>query len=106
LVLHKIADLNMAGDQGSKMAAMAKSLLADADVKVIYRQDQSALKLTSDEMDLSSRERGLLKKLSKGQGLWRIGESSFEVMNELTNAEIPLFDTDERMNTKIQQEAA
>lgn len=106
LVLHKIADLNMAGDQGSRMASMAKSLLADADVKVIYRQDASALKLTSDEMDLSSRERGILKTLSKGEGLWRIGESTFEVMNELTNAELPLFDTDERMVTTTEQEAA
>lgn len=85
---------------------MAKSLLADADVKVIYRQDASALKLTSDEMDLSSRERGILKTLSKGEGLWRIGESTFEVMNELTNAELPLFDTDERMVTTTEQEAA
>lgn len=98
LVLHKIADLDMAGDKGSRMSAMARSLLADADVKVIYRQDQSALKITLEELDLSTRERGILKSLPKGVGLWRLGDSSFEVYNELTNAELPLFDTDDRMD--------
>ena len=103
LVLHKIADLDMAGDRGSKMAAMAKSLLADADVKVIYRQDRSALEVTSSEMELSDRERALVRFLPKGTGLWRLGESSFEVQNMLTRAELPLFDTDERMDKKKQE---
>jgi len=103
LVLHKIADLDMAGDRGSKMAAMAKSLLADADVKVIYRQDRSALEVTSSEMELSDRERSLVRFLPKGTGLWRLGESSFEVQNMLSKAELPLFDTDERMDKKTTQ---
>lgn len=98
LVLHKIADLDMAGDRSSRMAAMAKSLLADADVKVIYRQDRSALQVTSSEMELSDREVSLVRSLPKGTGLWRLGDSSFEVKNELTKAELPLFDTDERMD--------
>lgn len=98
LIMHKVSDLDMAGDQGSKMAAMAKSLLADADVKVIYRQDASALRITTDEMELSDRERALIKTLPKGTGLWRLGNSSFEVKNDLTRAEIPLFDTDARMD--------
>ena len=98
LVLHKIADLEMAGDKDSRMAAMAKSLLSDADVKVIYRQDRSALKVTGSEMELSDRERALVRSLPKGTGLWRLGDSSFEVQNRLTKAELPLFDTDERMD--------
>lgn len=99
LILHKVSDLNMAGDAGSKMAAMAKSLLADADVKVIYRQDESALKLTREEMDLSDRERSLLKHLNEGVGLWRLGGSSFQVKNDLTRVERELFNTDERLVT-------
>jgi len=106
LVLHKIADLDMAGDKGSRMTAMAKSLLADADVKVIYRQDQSALKITLEELDLSSRERSIVKSLDDGVGLWRLGQSSFQIKNELTNAEKPLFDTDERMGIKSDEEGA
>lgn len=99
LILHKIADLDMAGDAGSKMAAMAKSLLADADVKVIYRQDRSALRVTTDELELSDRERSLLKYLDEGVGLWRLGESSFQVKNDLTRVELRLFNTDERLVT-------
>lgn len=99
LIMHKIADLDMAGDRGTKMAAMAKSLLADADVKVVYRQDRSALRVTMDELELSERERALVKTLPKGVGLWRLGESSFQVGNDLTKAELPLFDTDDRMRT-------
>lgn len=99
LVMHKISDLDMAGDQKSRMAAMARSLLADSDVKVIYRQDASALKVTMEELDLSDRERSLIKSLDKGVGLWRLRDSSFEVANDRSRAETPLFDTDERMRT-------
>ena len=98
LILHKVSDLNMAGDVGSKMAAMAKSLLADADVKVIYRQDAAALRVTMDELELNERERSLLRTLPKGEGLWRVNQATFEIANELTEAEIPLLDTDERMD--------
>lgn len=85
---------------------MAKSLLADADVKVIYRQDRSTLKLTTDELDLSDRERSLLKHLGKGVGLWRLGGSSFEVKNDLTRVELALFNTDERLVTTIAERQA
>lgn len=106
LILHKVSDLNMAGDQGSQMAAMARSLLADADVKVIYRQDAAALKLTMEELDLSSREREVLKVLPKGQGLWRVGRDTFHIYNELTPAEEPLLDTDSRMDKTPAEESS
>ncbi|WP_246858598.1 conjugal transfer protein TraC [Citricoccus sp. SGAir0253] len=99
LILHKVSDLDMAGDRGSKMAAMAKSLLADADVKVIYRQDASALRVTTDELELSDRERSLLKYLDEGVGLWRLGGSSFQVKNDLDRVELGLFNTDQRLTT-------
>lgn len=97
LILHKLADLEMSGDQGSRMEAMAKSLLADADVKVIYRQDSSALAVTMTELDLSDRERGVLKNLEKGVGLWRLGQASFQVQNELSPDELRLFNTDQKL---------
>lgn len=97
MILHKVTDLDMAGAEGSRMVALAKSLLADADVKVIYRQDAAALRITADEMDLSEREKTLLKTLQEGTGLWRVGEATFEVANTRTKVEVPLFDTDGRM---------
>ena len=98
LIMHKVTDLDMAGPEDSPMGAMAHGLLADADVKVIYRQDASALRATAQEMQLSPREKILLKSLDKGTGLWRVGEATFQVANDLTRAEIPLFDTDSRMD--------
>lgn len=100
LILHKVNDLNMAGDSGSQMAAMAKSLVADADIKVIYRQDRTALRATMDELDLNEREKSLLSTLRKGQGLWRVGEASFEVVNLRSAEEIALVDTDDRMDRR------
>lgn len=97
LILHKVSDLNMAGDQGSQMAAMAKSLLADADIKVIYRQDAAALNATTQELELNDRERTMLKSLPKTTGLWRLGQLTFHVRNDLTDEELPLFDTDQRL---------
>src|SRR5699024_12534799 len=79
LILHKLADLEMSGDKGSRMEAMAKSLLADADVKVIYRQDASALRVTMDELDLSDRERGGWRQRKKGGGWGRVGDAGFKV---------------------------
>ncbi|NWN87277.1 MAG: conjugal transfer protein TraC [Micrococcaceae bacterium] len=98
LIMHKIADLDMAGDQGSQMAAMARSLLTDSDVKIIHRQDETALRTTMDEIELSDREEHMLKNLPKGVALWRVRNSTFEVKTKLTEAEMPLFDTDERMD--------
>lgn len=97
LILHKVSDLNMAGDQGSQMAAMAKSLLADADIKVIYRQDAAALRSTTEELELNDKERQMLKTLPKGTGMWRMGQKTFHVSNDLTVEEEPLFDTDQRL---------
>ena len=96
LLMHKVTDLDMAGDAGSQMAAMANSLLADADVKVIYRQDAAALKATTNQLELNERERTKLRSYQKGEGLWRVGQASFEVYNKLTSEEEPLLDTDQR----------
>ena len=94
--MHKVTDLDMAGDAGSQMAAMANSLLADSDVKVIYRQDSAALKATTNQLELNERERTKLRSYQKGEGLWRVGQASFEVYNKLTSEEEPLLDTDQR----------
>lgn len=100
LLMHKVTDLDMAGDAGSQLAAMANSLLADADVKVIYRQDSAALSSTTRQLELNDRERTILKSFQKGEGLWRVGQASFEVYNKLTSEEMPLLDTDQRTSSE------
>ena len=101
LIMHKISDLDMAGDKGSQMAAMARSLLSDTDIKIIHRQDETAMRSTTDEIMLSEREEHILKNLPKGVALWRIRNSTFEVKTKRTEAEIPLFDTDTRMDMTL-----
>lgn len=99
LIMHKVTDLNMAGDSGSQMAAMAQSLLADADIKVIYRQDPAALRATTSQLELNDKERAQLPVLQKGTGLWRIGQKTFRVRNTRTTPEAELFDTDQKLRT-------
>ena len=41
VVLHKLADLQAAGDAGSRAARIAEGLIADASTRIIYHQDES-----------------------------------------------------------------
>src|SRR5699024_11758148 len=50
LIMHKISDLDMAGDKGSQMAAMARSLRSDTDIKIIHRRNETAERSSTDEM--------------------------------------------------------
>lgn len=101
LVMHKLTDLEMAGNKGSAMYAKAKSLIGDAPYKVIYQQPAIEDDLLEDGLGLSDRELRLVHSLPMGTGLWCIGENErFKVRNRLTREEAPLFKTDERMISK------
>ncbi|WP_152363193.1 ATP-binding protein [Microlunatus speluncae] len=99
LVFHKLTDLDNVGDQGSAMRALANSLLANAETRVIYRQEQDQLGTTSAALGLTGTEQELLPGLGTGQGLWRIKDRSFVVQHQLHPAEHDLFDTTGRMTT-------
>lgn len=104
LVIHKLGDLDMAGDTGSRMNAMAHSLLADAGIKIIYRQDESEMKHMVEKIGLSDRECDIIRSLSKGKGLWRINTNSYSVHNILTEAELKLFNTDDRITEGLNED--
>lgn len=104
LILHKVDDLGTADAEGSSMAAKAEGLLADADIKVIYRQDNAALRKTNEKLELTDKENSILRKLKKGRGLWRVQNSTYEVENKLTEAEKPLLDTDQNMDKSQSRE--
>lgn len=97
LIFHKLTDLENVGDQGSAMRALANSLLANAESRIIYRQESDQLGTTAKTLGLTGTERELLPTLSTGQGLWRIKERSFVVQHQLHPAEYELFDTTGRM---------
>ena len=44
VVLHKLADLQAAGDAGSRAARIAEGLVADASTRIVYHQDESQVR--------------------------------------------------------------
>ncbi|MCI1791919.1 MAG: ATP-binding protein [Bifidobacterium tibiigranuli] len=97
LIFHKLTDLDTVGDQGSANRALATSLLANAETRIIYRQESDQLGITAHTLGLTGTEQQLLPTLSTGQGLWRIKDRSFVVQHQMHPAELALFDTTSRM---------
>jgi type IV secretory pathway VirB4 component len=97
VVLHKLGDLQAAGDDGSRAARIAEGLIADASTRIIFHQDESQVELTRRLLGLSATESRLLSQLSSGQALWRVGARSFVVHHYRSRLEIALTDTDTGM---------
>ncbi|MFC7942858.1 ATP-binding protein [Microbacterium oxydans] len=97
LIFHKLTDLENVGDQGSAMRALANSLLANAETRIIYRQESDQLGSTARTLGLTGTEQKLLPGLGVGQGLWRIKDRSFVCQHQLHPSELELFDTTGRM---------
>ena len=98
LIFHKLTDLDNVGDQGSAMRALANSLLANAESRIIYRQESDQIGTTGKTLGLTGTEQKLLPSLGTGQGLWRIKESSYVVQHQLHPEELRVFDTTQRMS--------
>ncbi len=99
LIFHKLTDLENVGDQGSAMRSLANSLLANAETRIIYRQESDQLGVTTNALGLTGTEQKLLPGLGVGQGLWRIKDRSFVCQHQLHPAELELFDTTGRMTS-------
>jgi hypothetical protein len=97
LIFHRLGDLDNVGDQGSAMRALASSLLANAETRIIYRQESDQMSLTAQALGLTGTEAKLLPTLSTGQGLWRVKDRSFLIQHQLHPDEMTLFDTRARM---------
>jgi hypothetical protein len=97
LIFHKLTDLDNVGDQGSAMRSLANSLLANAESRIIYRQESDQIGTTGKTLGLTGTEQKLLPSLGTGQGLWRIKESSYVVQHQLHPEELRAFDTTQRM---------
>jgi type IV secretory pathway VirB4 component len=97
VVLHKLADLQAAGDAGSRAARIAEGLIADASTRIVYHQDESQVPLTRTLLGLSESEAQLISLLSAGQALWRVGSRSVVVQHYRSRLETELTDTDTGM---------
>jgi hypothetical protein len=93
LIFHKISDLDTVGDQGTALHALASSLLANAETRVIFRQESDQLGPTAKALGLTSTEQSMLPTLGLGQALWRIKDHSMLVQSQLHPEEARLFDT-------------
>ncbi len=99
LIFHKLSDLDNVGDSGSAMRALASSLLANAETRIVYRQEPDQLGSTASALGLSRTEQKLLPTLGTGQGLWRVKDRSFVVQHQLHPDELAAFDTTARMTS-------
>src|SRR3546814_14221793 len=93
LIFHKLSDLDNVRDSGSAMRALAASLLANAETRVVYRQESDQLGRTGTALGLTGTEHSLLPTLGTGPGLWRHKHRSFVVQHNLYTSELVLFDT-------------
>ncbi|MCI2264830.1 ATP-binding protein [Sediminivirga luteola] len=100
LIFHKLSDLDNVGDAGSAMRSLANSLLANAETRIVYRQESDQLGPTADALGLTGTEQKLLPSLGVGQGLWRIKDRAFVTQHQLHPAELELFDTSSRLTSK------
>ena len=96
LIFHKLTDLDNVGDSGSAMRALANSLLANAETRIIYRREPDQLGATAAALGLTGTEQKLLPTLGVGQGLWKIKSRSFISQHQLHPVELELFRTDAR----------
>ena len=67
-------------------------------MKVIYRQETANLAVT---------EREDVNRSAQGTGLWKVGPyRTVSVKNQRTTAEVPVFDTDNKMRSNRRREGA
>jgi type IV secretory pathway VirB4 component len=97
VVLHKLGDLQAAGDAGSRASRIAEGLIADASTRIVYHQDESQVPLTRTMLGLSETEARLISLLAPGQALWRVGSRSFVVHHYRSRLEAQLTNTDTGM---------
>jgi hypothetical protein len=97
VVMHRLSDLQAAGDSGSRQVALAEGLLHDAQTRVVYRQARDEVPRTEQVLGLSRLEADLIPELAPGVALWRVGTRTFLVQHRLSEIEAPLVDTDGRM---------
>lgn len=100
VIFHKLSDLDNLGDQGSANRAIASSLLANAETRIVLRQESDQLGPTAQALGLTGTEQALLPSLGVGQALWKIAGRSFLSQHQLHPAELQAFDTRQKMLEK------
>jgi type IV secretory pathway VirB4 component len=96
-IAHKVTDAAAQTADGTAESKIAAGLLADADTKIILRQDPEQLAHAQRAFGLTHTERTWIGDLVKGRALWLIGGQRAVVQHHLADTEQHLVDTDQRM---------
>ena len=97
MVLHRLSDLDAAGDAGTRQQALAKGLLAETGTVIVYRQHPDEARRATPILGLSQTESERIPHYPQGVALWRIGGRSFEVRHARSERERELTATDAAM---------
>jgi len=97
VALHKVSDLQAAGDAGSRASRIAEGLIAEASTRVVYQQDEGQIPTTRQLLGLTEAEAEILTQLGPGQALWQVGRRSFVVQHYRSSIEAQMTSTDEGM---------
>ncbi|MGA2453659.1 MAG: hypothetical protein ABSG93_09090 [Solirubrobacteraceae bacterium] len=97
MVLHRLSDLDAAGDRGSRQQALIKGLLAETGTVIVYRQHTEEIPRATAALGLSETEAQRIGHYPQGVALWRIGGRSYEVRHVRSQRERALTATDAAM---------
>ena len=97
VALHKVSDLQAAGDSGSRASRIAEGLIAEASTRVIYQQDEGQIPATRQLLGLTEAEAEIVTRLGPGQALWQVGRRSFVTQHYRSRLEARMTATDEGM---------
>jgi hypothetical protein len=94
-LLHRIADLDALGDEGTALRSQALGLLADCDTRITYAQHAGEIPRTAQALGWNDTQSDLVRKLRKGEGLWQVGADRVaKVKNICSPGEEAVFRTD------------
>jgi type IV secretory pathway VirB4 component len=94
LVLHRLSDLDTAGDTDTEQAAIAHGLLADTATRILYAQPSGEGRALGTALGIDIVTQGLVATLARGEALWLAGGSVHRVQHQLSPVEVGIAHTD------------
>jgi hypothetical protein len=96
-VTHRISDLRAQHDDGTAAAKVTEGLLADSQVRILFRQPPDQVAEATRALGLTSIEADWLPHLPRGRALWKLPHRSTFVDHVIGPGERRICDTDERL---------
>ena len=100
-LVHKLADLKTAGDEGSRVRQITENLVADCATRVVFAQPVSEAPVLRDVLGLTETEIRLVtspRSMRTGQALWKVADRSFLVTTLLAPEDEDLVQTRQVMS--------